>query len=235
MNQMVPGNKIRAILLYGSHARGDADHTSDVDVCVFLTDLPRPSEIAVRELAPSLPQRPLSVVAYTERDLDAMLEHGSLFAWHLKLEARVVYGESYVRSKMRGLRSFRRHNSEISEYVNLLADLIRDSCGCPLPNEFDLSLLFTIVRNTCIVLSHWSGVSAFGRLSCFKEATACFLDLPFDEAIFLELSKWKSTYERGTPPHERLPSQERTDKLIRAVRRLLEFADEQTQETATSS
>jgi predicted nucleotidyltransferase len=234
MNQIVPGNNVKAILLYGSQARGDADHISDVDVCVFLTDLPRPSEHVVRNLAPCLPDQPLSIVAYTERDLQAMLEHGSLFAWHLKLEARVVYGESYVRSKMKELQLFSRHNSEVKEYTGLLVDLIRDSCGCPVANEFDLSLLFTIVRNTCIVLSHWSGAPVFGRLSCFKDAAAYFPTLPFDESTYLELSNWKSTYERGAPPQERLPSQEGMDELIRATGRLLDFADEQTQKTSTA-
>ncbi|MFI6958696.1 hypothetical protein ACIBJI_35175 [Nocardia sp. NPDC050408] len=64
-----------ALMLYGSQARGSADHDSDVDVL----------QIAYRR-AGSYSDGRVSVTVYTPRHLRKMAERGSLFVLHLRAE-----------------------------------------------------------------------------------------------------------------------------------------------------
>lgn len=68
-----------AVMLYGSHARGDAGPASDVDLLQLVPHSPRSY---TREL--------VSVVAYTPAQLKQMATEGSLFAWHLRTEGVVL-------------------------------------------------------------------------------------------------------------------------------------------------
>lgn len=69
-----------AVMLYGSHARGDAGLTSDVDLLQLVPHSPR-----------SYTSARVSVVAYTPAQLKEMAAQGSLFAWHLRTEGVVVH------------------------------------------------------------------------------------------------------------------------------------------------
>jgi predicted nucleotidyltransferase len=219
---------IKAIILYGSHARGDANSDSDVDICAFTHSTLHPTEAEVRLLAPSIPQGTVTLSVYCERDVVSMLEYGSLFLWHLKLEGRVLYGAEYVAKRLEQLRAFRRHRTEIAFYTTLLSDLERVSNPGWIANEFDLSLLFTIARNTCTILAHKAGVPVFGRVDCYITAARVFPDLPLDLVTYSDLSKWKSVYERGLNCREDLPSGDDMARLFILIRGLLEYADEQT-------
>ena len=76
----------RALLLYGSQARGDADSISDVDVLVAGTTAPLADEIAA--LLPEGVEGPLHASHYTWNELKAMSRYGSLFLHHVAAEAR---------------------------------------------------------------------------------------------------------------------------------------------------
>jgi predicted nucleotidyltransferase len=218
---------IKAIVLYGSHARGDADRESDIDVCVFLEELLNPTEDQVRTLVPSLLRGAISLTSYRERDLTAMLEYGSLFLWHLKLEGRILYGKDYVASQFERLKPFQRHHAEIAYHRDILEYLLASNTS-EIPNEFDLSLLFTIARNSCMILAHKAGVAVFGRSDCYNTAARIYADLPLDLVTYSFLSKWKSVYERGLDQNVQLPSTLKISELIRKIQRLLEYASEKT-------
>jgi hypothetical protein len=68
-----------AVMLYGSHARGDARPDSDVDLLQVVPHSPR-----------SYASRSVSVVAYTADQVTSMAREGGLFAWHLRSEGRVL-------------------------------------------------------------------------------------------------------------------------------------------------
>src|SRR6516225_10395691 len=65
-----------ALFLYGSHARGDAEETSDVDVL----------QVTPSHTAPYTVGR-VNVTCYTLEQLLRLARHGSLFARHLVEEA----------------------------------------------------------------------------------------------------------------------------------------------------
>lgn len=72
------GNAL-GLMLYGSHARGDADSSSDIDLLQLVS------------AAPSTSRRGrATIVSYTPRQLREMTEGGSLFAWHLRTEGIIL-------------------------------------------------------------------------------------------------------------------------------------------------
>lgn len=224
----IPTAEIKAIVLYGSHARGDSDGESDVDVCVFTEDQ---KAITIEEIAfflPVLQSLHLSLTAYCQADLTAMIEYGSLFLWHLKLEGRIAYGEEYLSSRFIELQPFVKHQSEIEYHHQIFDDLTTSAREWGRGNEFDLGLLFTIARNTCMVLAHKAGRPAFGRLSCYRAAMSAYDDLPLDERTYIELSQWKLVYERGAEVPGTLPSCEEMHRLLAIIRNLLEYANART-------
>jgi len=219
---------IQAVILYGSYGRGDAVSDSDVDVCVFTANTGGTTEDTIRALVPSLPNKPLNLVFYPPEAIKAMLDYGSLFLWHIKLEGKALFGHEYVEAILKGLKPFDQHLKEILFLMGLLLDLKEAMNSSWMPNELDLSILFTIARNTCIVLCHKQGKIVFGRYMCYKTACHLFPDLPLTEHTFSYLSKWKTIYERSPDPGARLPDRYEMRGLILEIERFLNYAYEQT-------
>jgi hypothetical protein len=73
---LLRGDRI-AVMLFGSHARGDAHAASDVDILQL-----------VARWSPSYAIGPLSVSVYTREHLLALAGAGSLFVLHLAVEGR---------------------------------------------------------------------------------------------------------------------------------------------------
>jgi len=224
MSADVCSPEITSVVVYGSQARGDIDWESDFDICVF-TNKKATVELAQLTSIVEIPQHTrCSITSYCENDLAAMIEYGSLFLWHLRLEGRILYGNEYLATHLAKLRPFERHSSEISYYYAIFSDLTAN-LGRPCnANEFDLALLFTITRNTCMVLAHKAGLFAFGRRACYCEAARAFRDIPLDEVTYLKLSHWKMVYERGVHSNAKLPSADEMEFLVAVVKDLLEYA-----------
>lgn len=225
---MVLQSQIKAVVLYGSHARGDADNYSDKDVCVFTKKYTPVDETQLTSFLPFLGGTTLSLTTYCQNDLTAMLEYGSLFLWHIKLEGRLVHGKEYLAPQLESLMPFQRHHAEIAYHAGIFDDLLNAATTPCMGNEFDLSLLFTIVRNTCMILAHKAGTPVFGRLTCYHVAAQMFHDLPLDETTYFKLSKWKSVYERGADAQRNLPSTKEMTQLMTKVQHFLEYADANT-------
>lgn len=228
MNDKSVLQEIRSVVLYGSHARGDADSNSDFDLCIFTQE---PAVVRADHLS-SIVTIPadcrLSLTTYCQTDLAAMLEYGSLFLWHLKLEGKMLYGREYLDAQLTKLKPFLRHHSEIVYHAEIFDDLLSATHTHRTANEFDLSLLFTIVRNTCMILAHKAGAPAFGRQDCYHAAAHMFNDLPLVEDTYLMLSQWKAVYERGISVIDALPSEEEVKDLLNQVQTFLEYADAHT-------
>ena len=219
---------ILSIILYGSRARRDHDKSSDLDICI-LTKERQAGAISLEEIeevvAPLQPTK-TTPTCYPDSVVDSMLEHGSLFLWHLKLEGEVLYGEDYFASKVRRLKKFENHQDEIIYHSELFQDLKKAWKHLCIINELDLSLLFTVTRNTCMVLSHHAGKPSFGRISCFSSAKQLFPKLPMIIDDYLYLSSWKIIYERGFKSQQSLPNLKEYESIILNVEKLLKYATE---------
>ncbi len=217
---------IQSIILYGSHARKDNDISSDFDLCV-LTKKRESHELKqeeIKEAIGSLETSNLTPVSYPDAVVDSMLEYGSLFLWHLKLEGKVLYGEDYFTNKIKKLKPFKTHYDEIMYHSEMLQDVQSSWDFLSIPNEFDLSILFTLSRNTCMVLSHKAGKLSFGRLSSFSTAKELFPDLPMSIDEYIYLSSWKIIYERDCDTKHPLPKPDEYKKLLSDVEGLLNYA-----------
>src|SRR5262245_20955236 len=102
----------RAVILFGSHARGDARPDSDIDL---LQVAPKPS--------PSFKVGIWSVSVYTEPLLRLLAASGNLFAHHLINEARVIAGDPEILARLSN-RFSRRNPQDIIQDVRLALPLL---------------------------------------------------------------------------------------------------------------
>lgn len=211
-----------AIILFGSHARGDNDGSSDQDFCVIVEDVSFQRFIEIKaELSCILKTSCESVSIYLRETTETMASEGSLFIHHLQAEGQLIFDRrDWVPSLYSYLHRFENHLSQLSSYRELLDDLIDDSASSGLL-ECELHLLQMLVRNTAIVMCSSKGVLNFGRTSAFAEAKSKYPDAPFDDQIFRELTDWHLTYERGVQTRVILPSLERQKEYIENVDSLL--------------
>jgi predicted nucleotidyltransferase len=149
--------------LFGSVARGDTDDLSDVDVLVAgelepqaLSDLPYPKER-------------MSLVRYDWPELRQMAGYGSLFLHHLRLEGKLLFSphESELAVLLEGLPQYRRAQQELSTFVRVLAD-VNDALNGDHSPEFELSVIATALRHSCILGCYAVGEPKFGRRSAFE-------------------------------------------------------------------
>jgi len=219
-------SNILSIILYGSQARKDCDDLSDTDICIFVEKRPFKEDNIdeLKVLVPHIKIDRANITVYPNDVVDLMASNGSLFLWHLKFEGVVLFGESYFQSKIKNLRKFINHADELSYHSEIYNDLLASWKKIRIINELDLSILFTITRNTCMVLSHFGGKPVFGRTSCFLIAKELFPELPFNIDDYKYLAKWKIIYERDACLNCALPKVKYYEKLIMHVEETLSYA-----------
>jgi predicted nucleotidyltransferase len=89
--RMVAGGA-RRIILFGSHARGEADDLSDVDI-VVIQDTPLPFFERMRRLGGLLdPSWNVDLLVYTPEELERMRREGNAFVELLDEEGVVLHG-----------------------------------------------------------------------------------------------------------------------------------------------
>lgn len=91
---IVRGTQPERVILFGSHARGEATAESDVDLLVVLETDEEPAEACVRVRRAARQARrgvPLDVLVYTPDELDARLAAGDPLLRHILREGVVLY------------------------------------------------------------------------------------------------------------------------------------------------
>lgn len=153
-----------SVWLYGSFARGDSDELSDQDVLVVGTDRELNDEF--RLLLGSFGIGQSSLSRYTWGEIEGMSSYGSLFLQHLKLEGRSVFEGQLVRGRLQrmlqGLGPYARARQDVRAFRMGLSEAEESlQGGGSLP--FELSVLATIVRHSCILGCYLIGKPYFGR------------------------------------------------------------------------
>jgi hypothetical protein len=131
------------IYAFGSVCRGEIERDSDIDLLAL-----------VDRHEPSLDPSKYSIYSYTK--IAKLWAGGSPFAWHLSLEARILFasnGKDFLKSlgiPARYERGFDDCNKFLGVYLSALNSL-RNSPGSEV---FDLSSMFLSIRNiaTCFSL-----------------------------------------------------------------------------------
>ena len=216
---------ILAIILYGSYARKDHSKNSDCDICVFTRENAayRIDQQAIIKYI-DFPAENIEISQYSLKLLDAMLDYGSLFLWHLKDEGRIIYGKKFIEKKFKCLKNFADHKSQLLYYQEIYNDLEKSLLYNELPNELDLSILFTLIRNVCLMLSHKIGLVTFNKLDCFKIVIKNFRRLPFTLDEYTKLLEWKLLYERNIASHKTLPDIKEYKRIVSRVGGAIDYA-----------
>lgn len=214
---------VSSIILFGSKARMDNDVYSDNDICVVVSDKSLSNNIEIL-IASQLDVVPGDIVIYSEKQFNKMLKYGSLFVWHLKLEGKVLFDRGYFNNCISNLVEYNHHQEELSYHSSILDDIVSDFNNVNTVNELDLSMLFTICRNTCMILCHMNGYFTFGRSTVFATVSSFYSDLPLGNSIYDELALWKMVYERGVLIEKQLPTAIEFIEYINDVRKLLDYA-----------
>ena len=173
------------IYAFGSVTRGDVSPTSDVDILV-LDDMPYRSRF------------PRDWSVYSKTTVSNYFEVGRLFAWHLHLEAVLLYpaGESGFLAKLGRPSPYVTAADDIADLRLLLSSAIdeirRDS---PSP-VYELGLVYTALRDVAMSAS-WAllGKPSFSRYAPYEITPPCPLPRPaYDTAM-----KARHASTRGTP------------------------------------
>ena len=151
-----------AIWLYGSHARGDADSMSDVDILVISDGDITPGGMASVVGCPSR----LSIARYAWGEIIGMADYGSLFLRHLQLEGRPLWEGATARGRLGRLLSklprYSLAGRDLKGFYTVLDD-VRNSLGSEAHLVFELATVGAVFRHACILGCALSGTPSFSR------------------------------------------------------------------------
>jgi len=220
-------SEIISLMLFGSTARKDGDAYSDKDVFVLCTDLDMKTFLDLKKDVIALAiGEGCSVSSYRFSDVIIMAKSGSLFLWHLKLQGKVIFSKNKVIDGIfKSLKPYEKYQQDLEYYGEILNDVTSSLKKRGELSEFDLALLFTIVRNTCMLLCYHEGIPKFGRSNVYLTAEKLFgQNLPVPDWLYQKLCSWKLWYERGIKPNKTIMNKELLESTIAQVNDLLEFA-----------
>ncbi len=142
-------------ILYGSHARGEADARSDTDV-LLVCDQQNEAD-------------------YSWSDIDRLREYGSLFLWHLHLEARILDADESGRARWGSatadLPSYGRVVEDLDAFQVVLGDVASSLREGDTDREFEGAVLARTIRHAAILACFLLGEPNFSRYGAVDRAT----------------------------------------------------------------
>ncbi|MCX7572028.1 nucleotidyltransferase domain-containing protein [Tumebacillus sp. DT12] len=191
---------IEAICLFGSVARGDNDENSDIDLLIVVEDCDEQSLIdykakIIEEL--NVPYHWVSL--YRKSSIIDMHRYGSYFLWHVKTEGKILFSKNgFLEKVFTDLPPYNKTRENLTDYLEVCRDIESSLERDSLTLGYDLSILASIARNTCIAISYLFGELDFGRITCVEKCLK-FLgaQFPFSLGEYEELYKYRIMETRG--------------------------------------
>lgn len=153
-----------SIWLYGSHARGDMDALSDLDI--FIASDKYISEDILEYLVPGLPNES-SISLYSWNEITKMAEYGSLFLHHLKSEGRLLWESGSHRGVLSCILShlgnYQYAERDLIGFTTVLGD-VRESLKGDGAAAYELAVLGTVLRHSSILGCWLLEAPCFGRV-----------------------------------------------------------------------
>jgi len=214
-----------SIVLFGSKARKDEDDFSDVDIFLLVDDVPqvRITEI-INLIKTKLPFNNIGISLYTISTYRQLLLEGSMFLWHLKLEGRILYTKSDL-NLYNGLEPFTNFKKNYLIYENLFISA-KSSLQKNGLNEYDLSQLFFICRNICLLTCFKLSNPTFGRISVFDNLVGRIGSTPLSRDNYIYLSKWRLNYTRAVGFQLDFPTEVKLLEILNEIEALFTVCKE---------
>jgi len=152
-----------AIWLYGSYARGCEDQYSDYDI---LAVCDHPVSLNKNELPILIPEEKISLTYYTWTEIKGMASYGSLFLHHLSCEAKIIYESEEVEGRLSAILNklcfYKKASKDIRAFFTVLND-IEEAIKYDYSISYELSVIGTVLRHSCILGCYIGGFQKFGR------------------------------------------------------------------------
>lgn len=160
--------EIRAIVLFGSRARGDSDNDSDVDIAVFADASSPRSLVALKDQISAHSARPApNYSVYSLLTSRRMAAEGSLFLWHLRLEGDVRFQRNgWLDSLWDELSpySVAKARRDIGTFETAIQDVMDSLRGGSGTLAFEASTIYSVLRSMGMIVSMLEGRPTFARL-----------------------------------------------------------------------
>lgn len=149
--------------LYGSHARGDADESSDVDILTVGAPAPR---WVFDELRVSPNDKKVAISVYSVAEFERMVAYGSLFLQHIRAEGRYLGGENdcSLRETLGAMGPYQRASRDVKSFRQSIWEAVESVTSCDGSLLYEASVLATIARHCSILGCYVVGQPRFGRV-----------------------------------------------------------------------
>lgn len=207
---------IDQLWLFGSHARGNFDERSDVDI-LMISDSDDTNYVT--EYFAGKYVGKIDVSHYSYVGLLPLINKGSLFASHLKKEAIPLFQRS---KKLKNLLN------EMPNYCHHIADLkilklLVEDVKLSLREKnntfvFDAGVLGTAIRNTAIILCNYLNKDDYSPWAPLKLGSLEYmLALPISEVDYKFLQECRRLGERGGVVENKIISPNKLTELVNYI------------------
>lgn len=219
-------DSVVGIIEFGATARGDGDEYSDRDIFVLVEDADGDTLRALASrVATEHGTSDSSVACYSVSSFDLMIERGSLFTWHLKLEGRVLHDPDRIFDEaFDHLTPYTSFLSDLARFRHVFEDVVSSNIGREL-DTFDAHILYIVVRNVCMLLTAWVWPPAFGRRTVVRAAREIHPSLSLSQAVADWLEVRHLAYTRNVCIGSLASPSRPTRDIVEEVAMLLAYAE----------